>query len=125
MSTDHIEGHPDEANLPALRAVPSPDIFTEGQDSPPAVYADVTAPGERKPILPPWLASVDGEDPAQVCRTYFLDVPDAKAVMARARAARERAGTLSGAAVGEDTSGPARDVLADAAACFTGEPALH
>jgi hypothetical protein len=23
------------------------------------VYTDVTAPGERKPILPPWLASTD------------------------------------------------------------------
>jgi S-DNA-T family DNA segregation ATPase FtsK/SpoIIIE len=78
-----------------------------------------------RPKIDAGLGYLIGEDPAQVCRTYFLDVADAKAVVGRARAARERAGTLTGYAAGEDTSGPARDVLADALACFTDGPALH
>ena len=79
-----------------------------------------------RPKIDAGLGYLIGEDPAQVCRTYFLDVTDAKAVIARARAIRERAGTLSGYALGEDTSGPARDVLADALACFgDGEAGLQ
>jgi S-DNA-T family DNA segregation ATPase FtsK/SpoIIIE len=66
-----------------------------------------------------------GEDPAQVCRTYYLDTGAAKVAVARARAARERAGTLTGYAAGEDASGPARDVLGDALAVFGDDPALH
>ncbi|MGN6172354.1 MAG: hypothetical protein ACTHPS_05320 [Streptosporangiaceae bacterium] len=61
MSTGPVNDHPDDEQRPALRALPRGEISTEGQDSrpAPAVYADVTAPGERKPILPPWLASVE------------------------------------------------------------------
>ena len=59
MSTGHIEDHPDAEDRPQLRGLSSGEISTEGQDSTPAVYADVTAPGERKPILPPWLSSID------------------------------------------------------------------
>lgn len=54
----------------------------------------------------------------KVCRTYFLNVPAAKAVVARARAARERAGTLTGVAIGEDTTEPTRDVPGDVLAVF-------
>jgi S-DNA-T family DNA segregation ATPase FtsK/SpoIIIE len=77
-----------------------------------------------RPKIDAGLGYLIGEDPAQVCRTYFLDVNDAKAVAVRARAARERAGTLTGVAIGEDTTEPARDPLADAAAVFTGEAGL-
>jgi DNA segregation ATPase FtsK/SpoIIIE, S-DNA-T family len=65
-----------------------------------------------------------GEEPPQVCRSYYLDTNAAKVAVARARAARERAGTITGYAAGQDTSGPARDVLADALACFAGEGGL-
>jgi hypothetical protein len=54
MSTDHIEDHPDGERRPQLLALPSGEISAGGHDSPPAppVYADVTAPGERKPVIP-------------------------------------------------------------------------
>ncbi|HEY1320381.1 MAG TPA: cell division protein FtsK, partial [Streptosporangiaceae bacterium] len=78
-----------------------------------------------RPKVDAGLGYLIGEDPAQVCRTYYLDVNAAKTVVARARAARERAGTLTGYALGEDTSGPARDVLADALACFGDDSGLH
>jgi DNA segregation ATPase FtsK/SpoIIIE, S-DNA-T family len=65
-----------------------------------------------------------GEEPPQVCRSYYLDTNAAKVAVARARAARERAGTITGYAAGQDTSGPARDVLADALACFADEGGL-
>lgn len=78
-----------------------------------------------RPKIDAGLGYLIGEDPAQVCRTYFLDVADAKAVTVRARSARERAGTLTGVAIGEDTSEPARDPLADAAAVFNGVRSLH
>jgi hypothetical protein len=45
MSTDHIEDHPDGERRPQLRDLPGGEISNRGQDSPPAVYADVTAPG--------------------------------------------------------------------------------
>jgi S-DNA-T family DNA segregation ATPase FtsK/SpoIIIE len=65
------------------------------------------------------LGYLKGATPApKVCRTYFLDVPAAKAVVARARVARERAGTLSGVALGEDGGQAAREPLSDALACF-------
>jgi S-DNA-T family DNA segregation ATPase FtsK/SpoIIIE len=77
-----------------------------------------------RPKVDAGLGYLIGEDPAQVCRTYFLDVNDARAAVVRARAARERAGTLTGAAVGEDTTEPARDPAADAAAVFNGDAGL-
>ena len=78
-----------------------------------------------RPKIDAGLGYLIGEDPAQVCRTYFLDVPAAKAVVARARVARERAGTLSGVALGEDGAGAVREPLSDALAVFNGEPGLH
>ena len=55
MSTDHIEGEHNGEVVP-LRAVPGE--VAEPAAKPPT-YVDVTAPGERRPILPAWLASVD------------------------------------------------------------------
>jgi S-DNA-T family DNA segregation ATPase FtsK/SpoIIIE len=71
-----------------------------------------------------WLKA-DG-DP-QIVRTYYLDLPAAERIAARARLLRDRAGVLSGYALGlEEESGPARDVLADVLAVFRGdEPAQH
>jgi S-DNA-T family DNA segregation ATPase FtsK/SpoIIIE len=77
-----------------------------------------------RPGVDAGLGYLIGEQPAQVCRTYFLDVAAAKVAVARARAVRERAGTLTGYAAGQDTAEPARDPLADALACFTGENGL-
>ena len=48
-----------------------------------------------------------------------------KTVAARARAARERAGTLTGAAVGDSEDQAARDPAADALAVFNSEAGLH
>ena len=65
-----------------------------------------------------------GETEGQIVRTYWLDLLDTEKVIGRARAARERAGTLSGYALG-DTEGTGRlDVRADVLACFAGEPGL-
>ena len=67
-----------------------------------------------------------GATPApKVVRTYFLDVPAAKTVTVRARAARKRAGMLTGVAVGDSEEQAAREPLADALAVFNGETGLH
>jgi hypothetical protein len=42
----------------------------------------------------------EGDDP-QITRTFYVDSPAAEAVVVRARAAREAAGTLSGHCLGE------------------------
>jgi S-DNA-T family DNA segregation ATPase FtsK/SpoIIIE len=63
-----------------------------------------------------WLKA-DG-DP-QVVRTYYLDLPATEKIAARARLLRERAGVLSGYALGlDDDDRVARDVLADLLAVF-------
>jgi S-DNA-T family DNA segregation ATPase FtsK/SpoIIIE len=69
-----------------------------------------------------WLKG--GESPA-VVRTYYLDLPAAERVAARARGIREQAGALSGHALGEDDSGTVQDVLGDVLAAFGQERALH
>jgi hypothetical protein len=66
-----------------------------------------------------WLKGATPEP--KVTRTHCLNVKEAGQVAARARIARQRAGTLTGAALGEDTAGAARDVLADALAVFGGD----
>jgi S-DNA-T family DNA segregation ATPase FtsK/SpoIIIE len=59
----------------------------------------------------------EGDDPL-IVRTYYVDQPAAERITARARAMRQRAGTLSGHALGEDpdpadaTSTLLADVLA-------------
>ncbi|MEU7827322.1 FtsK/SpoIIIE domain-containing protein [Catellatospora sp. NPDC049133] len=57
----------------------------------------------------------EGDDP-QITRTHYIDAPAADQVVARARAARESAGTLTGYALGVADDAPVRpafDVLAD------------
>ena len=71
-----------------------------------------------------WLKA-DGEP--QIVRTYYLDLKDSEKIAARARVMRERAGVLSGYALGLDgeTAVP-RDVLGDVLAVFAaGEPGMH
>jgi S-DNA-T family DNA segregation ATPase FtsK/SpoIIIE len=70
-----------------------------------------------------WLKA-DG-DP-QVVRTYKLDLDPSEKIAARARALRERAGVLTGYALGlEDDAGPARDVLADLLQVFGDDSGMH
>lgn len=52
-------------------------------------------------------------DATPTTRTYLADGQDAERILLAARAYRERAGTLSGMAAGEDVARQARDVLAD------------
>lgn len=56
----------------------------------------------------------EGAD-ARIVSSVFVDAPAADAIAGRARAARERAGTLSGHALGEapEPAAPAYDLLAD------------
>lgn len=71
-----------------------------------------------------WLKA-DGEP--QVLRTYYLDLPATEKIAARARLLRDRAGVLSGYALGLEEDGAApRDVLADVLAVFRpDEPGQH
>jgi DNA segregation ATPase FtsK/SpoIIIE, S-DNA-T family len=63
-------------------------------------------------------------DASPTTRTYLADGQDAEKILTAARALRQRAGTLSGMALGE--SGPeVRDVLADVLAVFGADPGLH
>lgn len=68
---------------------------------------------------------VGASSQAQVVRTYYLDMAAAEKIAVRARALRERAGTLSGAALGEDQDAGQRDVLADVLACFGDASGMH
>jgi DNA segregation ATPase FtsK/SpoIIIE, S-DNA-T family len=72
-----------------------------------------------------WLKG--GEDGIpQICKTYYLDLPATDRIATRARDIRDRAGVLTGYALGElDTGAEARDVLADVLAVFDGAPGLH
>lgn len=54
----------------------------------------------------------------QICRTYYLNIPDTEKIAARARDMRDRAGVLTGYALGEVAIAEKRDVLADVAAVF-------
>jgi S-DNA-T family DNA segregation ATPase FtsK/SpoIIIE len=60
-----------------------------------------------------------GDDPA-VVRTYYVDAETAERVAERARAARERAGTITGYAAGEDVQPmtPAASLLDDLRTIF-------
>ncbi|MFL6126317.1 hypothetical protein [Actinophytocola sp.] len=57
-------------------------------------------------------------DHTPTVRTFLADHPDAEKILIAARAHRERVGTLTGQAVGEDIAREVRDVLADAHAVF-------
>jgi S-DNA-T family DNA segregation ATPase FtsK/SpoIIIE len=56
----------------------------------------------------------EGDDP-QIVRCFYVDAPAAERIVARARALRERAGMLTGHALGEDPepADPAASLLAD------------
>lgn len=63
---------------------------------------------------------VGAADAPTVTRAYYLDATDSDAVIARAHAAREAAGLLTGQAAGEDTrTDPTPDLLADVRAVLT------
>jgi DNA segregation ATPase FtsK/SpoIIIE, S-DNA-T family len=72
-----------------------------------------------------WLKGSE-EGVPQVCRTFYIDLPASEKIAARARDMRDRAGVLSGYALGEDTfDATPRDVLADVLAVFGDSPGLH
>jgi hypothetical protein len=58
---------------------------------------------------------VGAGDSPEIARSAYIDVPGAEAIAARARALREKAGTITGHAAGETTEpeGPARSILSD------------
>ena len=67
-----------------------------------------------------------GTGDPQAVRTYYLDLPASAKIAARARAARQAAGVLSGYALGEDGGQEVRDVLADVLSAFRAtEAGLH
>jgi DNA segregation ATPase FtsK/SpoIIIE, S-DNA-T family len=71
-----------------------------------------------------WLKG--GEDGIpQICRTYYLDLDQTEAIAARAREIRDRAGVLTGYALGEAEVAEKRDVLADVAAVFGADKGLQ
>lgn len=57
-------------------------------------------------------------DATPTVRSHLADAADAERILRAARALRERAGTLSGMAAGEDLSRTLRDMLADAGGMF-------
>ena len=69
----------------------------------------------------------EGDDPA-ITRTFYIDGPTAEAIVTRARAVRERAGTIGGYAAGHqlDTTAVRNDTLLDdiAAVLSDAEPKL-
>jgi DNA segregation ATPase FtsK/SpoIIIE, S-DNA-T family len=79
-----------------------------------------------RPKIDAGLGYLKGEESLpQVVRTYYLNTADAERVAKRARALREAAGTLSGAALGEGDDEPQRDVLADVLDVFAGDSGLQ
>jgi len=79
-----------------------------------------------RPKVDAGLGYLKGEENApRVVRAYYLNGADTERVARRARALREAAGTLSGAALGEDSGTPERDVLADVLAVLGDASAMH
>jgi S-DNA-T family DNA segregation ATPase FtsK/SpoIIIE len=66
----------------------------------------------------------EGDDPV-IVRCFYVDAPAAERIVARARALRERAGTLSGHALGEDPTAAAAsfDLLGDVLAVVPADQA--
>lgn len=64
-----------------------------------------------------WLKGSEEGIP-QICRTFYLDLPATERIAARARDMRDRAGVLTGYALGELEVAETRDILADALAVF-------
>jgi S-DNA-T family DNA segregation ATPase FtsK/SpoIIIE len=69
-----------------------------------------------------WLKA---EGKPQIVRTYYLDLNDTERVAARARVIRERAGVLTGYALGEATSAEARSFAADVLSVFGPDAKLY
>src|SRR5260221_10182936 len=63
-------------------------------------------------------------DASPTVRTYLADGQDAERILTAARALRERAGTLSGMALGETPPEPA-SIVADVLTMFGTDPGLH
>jgi DNA segregation ATPase FtsK/SpoIIIE, S-DNA-T family len=64
-------------------------------------------------------------DATPTVRTFLADHEDAEKILTAARAHRERLGTLSGLAAGEEMTRASRDVLADTLTVFDTDTALH
>ncbi len=64
-------------------------------------------------------------DRSPTVRTFLADGNDAEKILLAARGLRERAGTLTGMAAGQDMRRQPRDVLGDVLSVFAGEPGLH
>jgi S-DNA-T family DNA segregation ATPase FtsK/SpoIIIE len=71
------------------------------------------------------LGWLKGDGDPQVIRTYYLDLPASEKIAARAKVLRERAGVLSGYALGLEDETVARDVLADLLAVFGDDAGMH
>ncbi len=71
------------------------------------------------------LGWLKGDGDPQIVRTFYLDMPAAEKVCDRARGIRDRAGVLTGYALGEQEDAVARDVLADLAAVFGDDSGMH
>jgi len=91
-----------------------------------SAYKNGARATQFRPKVDAGLGYLKGEESVpQVVRTYYLNGNDAERVAKRARAARESAGTLSGAALGEDDGMLLRDVLADVLEAMGVAPAMH
>jgi S-DNA-T family DNA segregation ATPase FtsK/SpoIIIE len=78
-----------------------------------------------RPEIDAGIGYLVGAGPApQVVRSYYLDLPATERIASRARSVREAAGTLSGAAAGDDGQAP-RDPLADLASVFGRDAGLQ
>lgn len=99
-------------------AVLGGDAYAEGWD------ASALPDGKRYRGVSILYGHPDLEETLTV-RAYLADGEDAERILTAARKMRESAGTLSGDAIGEDLSEPARDVIADVLQVFRGDPALH
>ena len=77
-----------------------------------------------RPKVDAGLGWLKAEGDPQVCRTYYLDLPAAERICERARVLRGQAGTLTGYALGQDDSQPARSFAADVLAVFDTEDKL-
>ncbi|MFF4240452.1 hypothetical protein ACFYYL_31640 [Actinomadura geliboluensis] len=92
------------------------DAYSEGYDA------------SALPVGKPYLGVgylYGAADETPTVRTHLADHGDAEKILTAARTYRERAGTLTGYAAGEDTGTPDRDVLADVLAVFGSDPGLH
>jgi S-DNA-T family DNA segregation ATPase FtsK/SpoIIIE len=64
-------------------------------------------------------------DATPTVRTFLADHPDAEKILTAARACRERLGTLTGTAAGQEAARAVRDVLADVAAALDGDSGVQ